>query len=54
MQSSGIEAVETTGAAASEVRYFNMQGVEVSPETLVPGIYIVGGGDASARKVVVK
>ena len=54
VQSSGIEAVEITGAAASELRYFNMQGVEVSPETLVPGIYIVSGGDASARKVVVK
>lgn len=54
VQSSGIAEVEASKADAS-LRYYNLQGIEVAPSALRPGVYIVGAADGSpARKIVVR
>ena len=46
-KNSGVEAIDADGIGAQEI--YNLHGVRVAPERLVPGIYIVGG-----RKTVIR
>ena len=47
--SAGVDDIEADDAAQAE--YFNLQGIRVAPEALVPGIYIERRGNV-ARKVL--
>ena len=49
---SDIKAPEVAGDAP--LRYFNLQGIEVSRDALVSGVYIITSGESAPRKVVVK
>lgn len=49
---SAVKAPEAAGDAP--LRYFNLQGIEVSRDALVPGVYIISSGESAPRKVVVK
>ena len=48
----GVEAVETS-PADTPARYYNLNGVEVNPANLAPGIYIRRVG-TTATKLIVK
>ena len=46
-------AVDNIEATDIEAKYYNLQGLEVNPSALIPGIYICRKG-SEARRVVVR